>query len=177
MKEINVKDKKVIIRKANKSDAKGLIDYLNTIGGESDFLTFGQGQFDKSIEEEKAFIENALKKDNALFIVAEINGKIVGNLNFSGGPRERTAHTGEFGVSVLKAYWGKGIGEELMKYLINWSKRSGIIKKINLRARLDNTPGIQLYKKLGFREEGVVKRDFLINGQFYDSLLMGMMID
>jgi len=177
MKEINVNNEKVIIRKANKSDAKSLIEYLNIIGGESDFLTFGIGQIGISVEQEEEFITNTINKKNALFIVARVDGKIVGNLNFSGGLRQRNAHVGEFGVSVLKEYWGNGIGEELIKYLIDWSKNSGIIRKINLRVRTDNTRGIYLYKKLGFLEEGIIKRDFLINGEFYDSLIMGLLID
>lgn len=45
------------------------------------------------------------------------------------------------------------MGEELIKYLIEWSKKSGIIRKINLRVRPDNAHGINLYKKLGFSEE------------------------
>lgn len=177
MKEITVDDKKVIIRRAHKSDAKALIDYLNIIGGESDFLTFGTGQFERNIEQEEEFIVNTLRKNNALFIIAEVNGKIVGNLNFSGGSRQRNAHVGEFGVSVLREYWRNSIGEELIKYLINWSKDSAIIKKINLRVRNDNTRGIRLYKKLGFLEEGILKRDFLINGTFYNSILMGLLIN
>lgn len=177
MKVINVNNEKVIIRKANTSDAKALIKYLNIIGGESDFLTFGMGQFGRSVEQEEDFIENALGKENVLFIIAEVNGKVVGNLNFSGGLRQRTVHVGQFGVSILKEYWGNGIGEELIKYLISWSKSSGIIRKINLRVRIDNTRGIKLYKKLGFLEEGIAKRDFLINDEFYDSLLMGLLID
>jgi len=177
MKECNSKTVKIIIRKAVKSDAEQLIRYLNIIGGESDFLTFGTGQFERTVEQEEYYIQDISNKKNALCIVAEINEKIVGNLNFSGGPRERTAHTGEFGISVLKEYWGNGIGEELIKYLINWSKESGIIRKLNLRVRTDNTRGISLYKKFGFIEEGIIKRDFLINGQFYDSLKMGLEID
>jgi len=166
----------VTLRKADVSDAAQLIEYLNIIGGESDFLTFGPGDFGHSVEAEAEFIENALKRKNALFLVAVANGKIIGNLNFSGGPRERTAHTGEFGVSVLKDYWGMGIGEELIRYLINWCRGSGI-RKINLRVRQDNLKSISLYKKLGFSEEGILKRDFYINGEFHDSLLMGLMID
>lgn len=103
--------------------------------------------------------------------------KIVGCLNFSGGARQRTAHTGELGVSVLKEYWGCGIGRELIQYLIDWSKETGIIRKINLRVRTDNARGINLYKHLGFLEEGVKSRDFLINGKFYDSLIMGLKVD
>lgn len=143
MEEIHSNSEKVIIvRKAVKSDAAALIEYLNIIGGESNFLTFGAGEFGRSIEQEEEFIVNALKNENALFIIAEINGKVVGNLNFSGGLRVRTAHVGEFGVSVLKEYWGNGVGEELIKYLINWSNTTKIIRKINLRVRTDNTRGI-----------------------------------
>lgn len=168
---------RVIIRKAVKSDAKALIDYLNVIGGQSDFLTFGQGEFKKSIKQVEQSIENCIKKNNSLLIIAEINGNIVGNLDFSAGITPRIAHVGEFGVSVLKRYWGKGIGEALIKYLIEYSKKLGIIRKINLRVRIDNMPAIALYKKLGFIQEGIIRRDFFINGKFYDCLVMGLLID
>lgn len=177
MKEINVKGKKVIIRKVNKSDAKALVEYINIIGGQSDFLTFGAGEFNVSIEDEEKIIEDSLRKDNKLFIIAEYKGEVIGNLDFSGGSRQRTAHIGDFGVSVLKEYWGNKIGEELVNYLINWSKQTGIIRKINLRVRTDNKRAIYLYKKLGFIEEGVLKRHFLINDKFYDSLMMGLFIN
>lgn len=177
MKEIKIINENVIIRKGIKSDAKSLIEYLNLIGGESDFLTFGAGEYQKTIEQIEEFIESTSKKDNALFIVAEVNGKVIGNLNFSAGLSPRTTHVGEFGVSVLKKYWGNGIGEELIKYLIEWSKKSGIIRKINLRVRTDNKRGTNLYKKLGFSQEGILTRDFFINGKFYNSISMGLMID
>ena len=167
----------IIIRKAVKSDAQALINYINTIAGESDFLTFGVGELMVSKEQEEAFIESIDSRENALLIIAEIDGKIVGNLNFSGGARKRILHTGEFGMSVLKNYWRKGIGEQLLTYLIDWSKNTGIIRKLNLRVRTDNISGICLYKKLGFKEEGIVTRDFEINNEFYDSILMGLEIN
>lgn len=167
----------VTIRKANKSDAKDILEYIYMISRESDFLTFGQGEFDKTIDQEEFFIDNISKQNNALYIIAEIKGKIVGSLNFSGGTRPRIAHTGEFGVSVSKAYWGQGIGFELIKCLIEWCKQSTIIRKINLRVRSDNYSAIHLYKKLGFNEEGVITRDFFIQNRFYDSILMGLAID
>jgi RimJ/RimL family protein N-acetyltransferase len=166
-----------IIRKADKSDAEAMLEYIDKISRESDFLTFGNGEFDKTVEQEESFIDNVSKQNNALFIIAEVEGKIVGNLNFSGGARPRIAHTGEFGVSVLKEYWGQGIGTELIKYLIEWCKQSGIIRKINLRVRSDNYSAIKVYKKLGFTEEGTITREFLINSKFYDSVSMGLIID
>lgn len=178
MKQLKLKNgNPIVIRKANKSDANAMLEYINAISRESDFLTFGEGEFGKTIEQEKSFIDNISKQNNSLFIIAEVEGKIVGNLNFSGGARSRTAHTGEFGVSVLKEHWGQGIGTKLIKYLIEWCKQSGIIRKINLRVRSDNNSAIHVYKKLGFNEEGVILRDFFINDRFYDSVFMGLIID
>ncbi|SCG82761.1 acetyltransferase, GNAT family [Proteiniborus sp. DW1] len=178
MKQFKINEETVvIIRKAKISDAKAILEYINTISKESDFLTFGEGEFNKTIEEEELFIDSISKKNNALFIVAEIEGKIVGTLNFSGGARPRVMHTGEFGVSVLKEYWGQGIGTELIKYLIEWCKNSNVIRKINLRVRSDNYSAIHIYKKLGFIEEGVISRDFQVNNIFYDSIIMGLYID
>lgn len=167
----------VVIRQAVKTDAKALVEYVNAISGESDFLTFGPGEFEMSIEQEESFLENVSMKKNAICLIAEVGGRIVGNLNFAGGARPRTAHTGEFGISVLKDYWGNGIGTELIKYLINWSKESGVIRKINLYVRTDNVSAIRVYKKLGFTEAGVITREFQIGDKFYDSMSMGLNID
>jgi len=175
MRDIFRNSEEILIRKAATSDAEEMIKYLNIIGVESDFLTFGAEGFGGSVKEEEEFISSALSKANALFIVAEVNGKIVGNLNFSGGPRKRNYHVGEFGVSVLKEYWGKRIGEKLIKYLIKWAEENGM-RKINLRVRTDNEKAVKLYKKLGFSLEGTLKRDFLIDGKFYDSYIMGLEI-
>jgi RimJ/RimL family protein N-acetyltransferase len=154
-----------------------MIEYVNQISCESDNLTFGEGEFGISIEQEKEFLDGISKQKNGLFIIAEFEGIIIGNLNFSGGTRPRTAHTGEFGVSVLKDYWGKGLGTELVSYLIDWSKNSELIRKINLRVRTDNTSAIYVYKKLGFKEEGTITRELRVNDRFYDTLFMGLIID
>lgn len=177
MREIMINGEKLIIRRSKKSDANALVDYINSVAGETDYLSFGVGEFGMTVQQEEDYIENTSKKENALSLVAEINGKVVANLNFSGGARRRVSHVGEFGISVQKEYWGYGIGEELIRYLIDWSKSSGVIRKINLRARTDNARGIRLYKKLGFEEEGILKRDLMIDGVFYDSLCMGLLID
>jgi len=167
----------VVIKEARGSDANKLLEYVNKISSESDFLTFGQGEFIKSIEQEEKFLENTYKQNNSIYIIAKIGEKIVGSLNFSAGSRPRIVHTGEFSVSVLKEYWENGIGTELIRYLIEWSKQSGLIRKINLIVRNDNFSAIHVYKKLGFTEEGVITRNLQINGIFYDASLMGFTID
>ena len=178
MKEIRLQDGEVVlIRPARTNDAYELVQHLEIVGAESDNLTFGQGEFGITVEQEVNFLENISSMKNAIYLVAYNGEKIVGCLSFSGGSRPRIAHTGEFGVSVLKEYWGKGIGTELIAYLLDWCRRSGIIRKVNLRVRTDNQSAIHVYKKLGFVEEGIITREFCINNCFYDSLCMGLKID
>lgn len=169
--------KKYTIRRTTTADAGSMIEYLYEIGSESDNLTFGKGEMNITLAQEEEFLENISKISNSLHIIAELEGTIIGSLNFTGGGRPRIAHTGEFGVSVLKEFWGQGVGTNLVEYLIKWSKDTGIIRKINLRVRTDNLPAIQVYKKLGFCEEGLITREFMIDGKFFDLYAMGLNID
>lgn len=166
---------KYTIRNVISEDASNLIDYLALISGESDNLTFGPGQLTITIDDEMKFIENAIKSSNQYFILAEKDGLVIGNLNFTGGTKPRLAHSGEFGVSVLKEYWGNGIAYELISLLIKWAKENRITK-INLTVREDNEKAINLYKKLGFEIEGLIRRRFYINGKYYDSHQMGLIV-
>ncbi|MGE5676976.1 MAG: GNAT family N-acetyltransferase, partial [Pseudomonadota bacterium] len=158
-------------------DGEALIEYVESISCESDNLTFGPGEFKATVEQEESFLEHMAGQENAIYLIAHNGKKIIGSLNFSGGPRPRIAHTGEFGVSVLKDYWGNGLGTELVEYLIEWCREGKAIRKINLRVRTDNHNAIHVYKKLGFVEEGTITRELCINGSFYDMLAMGLCID
>ncbi len=177
MKEITLKNGQICtLRDAEKKDAQAIMDYLDTVCAESDFLSFGPGEFGMDLAQEEAFLEAQSKQENALFILAEVDGKIIGNINFTGGKRPRMQHVGAFGISVLKEYWGMGLGQELIAHMIHWAKEHGI-RKINLAVRTDNDKGVHLYKKMGFKEEGVSEREQCVKGIFYDCILMGMKVD
>ena len=99
----------LIIRHAEPADAKAIIGYVKTVGDETTFLTFEGWEFTKTEEEEMAIISAHRDAPNKLFIVALIDGKVVGLLNVSASHKKRLQHKGEFGISVLKAHWKKGI--------------------------------------------------------------------
>lgn len=167
----------LVIRVAVKEDASKVNDYKNMVSKETDNLTFGEGEYEITAEKESENIERIYKSDNQLMICAFISDQLVGQLRFNGGSRPRIKHTGEFGITVLKEHWGKGIGGELISYLVEWSKETQIVRKINLWVRSDNHRAIGLYRKSGFVSGGTVTREFFINGKFYDVIHMGLEID
>ena len=163
----------LVIREAEGGDAGAALSYINTACGESDYLTFGPGEFTLTEEEEAAHFEQCKAAPNRLYILALIDARIVGILNFSSGHRPRTRHSGELGVSVLKACWGQGIASALFDALFAWARESGVITKINLQVRADNRRAIALYERKGFVVEGTLRKLMYINGVYYDDLWMG----
>ena len=164
-------------RESREDDAQQILNYLNKISSETDFITYSKGEMNCTIEEELKFIKEHLECNNKLHIVAEINGNIVGMSDFTGGKQNRIQHIGVFGITVLKKYWSLGIGSMLTETIIEWAKKSGIVRKMNLKVRVDNKRAIKLYKKFGFINEGTITRQLLIDKKFYDAYLMGLEID
>lgn len=165
------------IREAKKSDAPHLLKWVNQVAGETDFLTFGEGEFKKTKREEEKIIESHHRAKNQIFLIAELEGEIVSVLNVNANNKTRLRHICDFGVSVKKCHWRKGIGTLMIREMLDWAKKSKIIRKINLNVQANNKSAIQLYKKLGFKEEGRIRRDAFIKDKFYDAYVMGKLVD
>ncbi|MBC7790569.1 MAG: GNAT family N-acetyltransferase [Anaerolineae bacterium] len=167
----------VEVRAAEPADAPALLAYFQRVGAESPHLTFGAEGVELTEAEEHAYIARTRNLENVLFLVAVMGGELVGSLTFTGGPRPRNRHTGEFGVSVAQPYWGEGVGRALVEEMLEWAVAGGIIRKIDLRVRTDNARAIALYERLGFTVEGRMTRTLLTDGRFHDSFLMGRQVD
>ncbi|HWR39230.1 MAG TPA: GNAT family protein [Patescibacteria group bacterium] len=170
-------ERTLLLRPALPQDAASFLAYIEQVSGETDFLTFGPGEFNGTVEEQHHTYAFARLSTNELFLMAWIDNILIGNLSFRTLQRPRTAHSGEFGITVLQKYWNLGVGRHMIEYLIHWARAGGVVRKINLRVREDNIKGQQLYRRLGFTEEGRLRRDFFHNNRFYDSLCMGLLID
>ncbi|MBN2795752.1 MAG: GNAT family N-acetyltransferase [Clostridia bacterium] len=165
------------IRKAKVSDAEKLIQYINTIAGESDNLTFGIGEFEMTIEKEEVFLRSYEDHENAIMLLALVEDEIISCMSYEGGRRPRVRHVGEFGISVSEKYWNQGVGYEMLKQLISWAEQSKYCEKMNLKVREDNEKAIHLYEKMGFVKEGLLLKDMKINGEFTNCYFMGRDIE
>ena len=177
MKTVTLKNgSELFIRKAAAEDAELMARFKRCISGESDFLSYGENEIEISAKTEEHAISAENAKDNSVIIIALCGGEIAGFVTFSGGARARKRHSGEMGIAVRKDYWGLGIGNFLLEFLIDWAKQTQIVRKINLLTRADNQKAVSLYEKYGFLKEGTITRDLCVGGVFYDSLSMGLLI-
>ena len=167
------KELQYCIRSAAEVDAKGLSEVRLQVDGETENLDRepGEAYLDEACF--KRIIEEDANSSHNLFLVAEAEGRIVGFSRCEGNSLKRTAHQVEFGVGVLKAYWGYGIGKNLLKESIDWAD-SNHIRKMTLKVLETNEKAILLYEKCGFEVEGILREDkFLRDGKYYNTVLMG----
>ena len=173
LKEKSLKNgQRLTIREAQAEDAGQLINHVNKVVGETDFLTMGAGEFRKTVEEEQKMILEYLSDVNALFLVAEIEATIAGVLTIKARQKARLQHAASFGISVQKEHWGKGLASSLLETMLLWANDHPVINKIMLTVHAENEQAIKLYNKYGFEEEGRMKKDFFLNGRYSDALLM-----
>ena len=65
----------------------------------------------------------------------------------------------------------------MMEYAVEWGRGSGVVKRIELEVFARNTRGVHLYEKLGFRTEGIMRKRYLKEGEYRDSLIMAILFE
>ena len=112
-----------------------------------------------------------------IFLVAEIDGKVVGHAFLEPFPLKYLCHVVQLTIGIYHGFQEKGIGTCLMNELIKLAKELITIEKIELNVRASNKRAIALYKKLGFMDEGLFKNNIKISENHYiDDVLMALVI-
>ncbi|MGV1041786.1 N-acetyltransferase family protein [Clostridium perfringens] len=123
-------------------------------------------------EEEELIKEKIINRGkNQYWYVAEENGKVIGLGILMNHGNLRKKHVGVITLMVNSDYQNKGVGNLLMDKLINLSESINIIR-LELCVFRDNYKAINLYKKFGFKEEGIKVKSALKNGEYIDEIMM-----
>ena len=146
--------KETLLRNGDAGDGKEVFEIFNLTHEETDFLLSYADENSYDAEQEAAFLDEKTKSDNEIEIVALVDGKIVGLAGIEKvGTKYKLRHRAEFGISILKEYWGLGLGKALTSACIQCAKNAGYIQ-LELDVVADNVRAINLYKSLGFTEFG-----------------------
>ena len=123
-------------------------------------------------EEEESIKEKIINRGkNQYWYVAEENGKVIGLGILMNHGNLRKKHVGVITLMVNSDNQNKGVGSLLMDKLINLSESLNIIR-LELCVFRDNYKAINLYKKFGFKEEGIKVKSALKNGEYIDEIMM-----
>ncbi|WP_288679232.1 GNAT family N-acetyltransferase [uncultured Clostridium sp.] len=123
-------------------------------------------------EEEELIKEKIINRGkNQYWYIAEEDGKVIGLGILMNHGNLRKKHVGVITLMVNSDYQNKGVGSLLMDKLINLSESLNIIR-LELCVFRDNYKAINLYKKFGFKEEGIKVKSALKNGEYIDEIMI-----
>jgi RimJ/RimL family protein N-acetyltransferase len=174
--EITLKNgRQTIIRAAVETDAESLLRFFDAIVSEDKYNVTTMEDVEElqmTVEKEEQYIQDHQKQGNVV-LVAEIDREVIGMAAVENGNRKRISHVGCLHINVLKPFRGNGIGTSMLKLIFEWASQDTVIEKIGLGVFSNNAGAINLYKKLGFVEEGRKVKEIKIGPDNYvDSILM-----
>lgn len=169
-------DQVVKIRETEVKDAALILDFFVEVNKESKFLMREPHEVDMTLDEEMRFLERISKSEHDCMLVVFDENSVVGTVGFHGSGLSRVKHRVSIGISVLSEYQNLGLGKIMMEMVLKKAKQYGKTK-VELEVRIDNYNAIRLYEKYGFRNEGIRRNGFKVDGEYIDLLLMGINLE
>ena len=161
----------LLVRNAVVSDARALRETMQRTHAQTDYLLSYPEEQGGNDEQEARSLEETERSDNEVELVAVADGKIVGSAGIAAvGSRRKVAHRARFGISILKEYWGMGIGRVLMESCIDCASRAGYTQ-LELEVVADNQRAVSLYRRAGFEECGRNPRGYRSAAVGYQELV------
>lgn len=163
---------RIYLSPVNIEDAEKYVEWF------CDFKTTdGIGHSSKlmSVEQEKEWIENSLKKSDYVFsIVNADKDELIGNCGIMDiDHKDRTAEVGIFiGEEKNRS---NGFGTEALRLLLDYSFNYLNLNNIMLGVKSFNERAITCYKKVGFKEYGRRRESYFLNGKYYDDVEMDIL--
>ena len=163
----------IVIRYPKLSDAPAFLKYINALSRERTFI-LSQG-YKFTLKEEKRWLKELMEKTQkkqAVSLSVFSGEKLIGNASVI-QKNKAMSHEGSFGVTVAKNFRGEGIGNLLMKFILEEAKQN--LKGLNiitLGVFANNSVAINFYKKFGFKNYGLLPKGLLHRGKYIDHRYM-----
>ncbi|MFD0263813.1 GNAT family N-acetyltransferase [Kitasatospora indigofera] len=112
------------------------------------------------------------------YLLALIGGRVVGYVRqVPPTPLASNRHVRQIqGLAVDGSVRGRGIGRALVEAACAAARADGA-RRISLRVLGHNEPARRLYERCGFRVEGSLSEEFLLDGRYVDDIWMARRLD
>lgn len=148
----------------------GLRGALDSVAREQRFLAFTEAP---PPEQATAFYASVLSNRWCLW-VATLDGVVVGWCDVLPTPGQARTHVGSLGMGVVLSARGRGIGSALLCAALDAAWASGLTR-VELSVRCDNAKAKALYERHGFATEGLLRRAFKVEGEYFDAVAMALL--
>ena len=113
--------------------------------------------------------------NDVTFAIETLAGELVGSCGLHGIARASRAAT--LGIWIGKPYWDRGYGTDATRTLCRFAFREMNLRRVELHVHETNPRGLRAYRKVGFTEEGRLRRAHFSGGGPVDSIVMGLLAE
>ncbi|MDP4092871.1 MAG: GNAT family N-acetyltransferase [Bacillota bacterium] len=165
----------MIIRNITEADAENFLNFLRTMDTETEFMMFEPGERSSDVNDIREKIKEVFDSAS-IMLVLEDDARIVGFISADRGFANRIRHSAYIVIGLLRKYRGMGCGTRLLQEVDKWAVRNGI-SRLELTVLKNNETAIRLYKKIGYKIEGIKEKSLKINGDYIDEYYMAKLFD
>jgi len=159
----------ISIRKFEKKDISNKVKWIN------DPLNNTYLHYDLPLSEEKTekWFDNNKDRIDRYDAIIEADGVSVGLIGLIGiDSKNKKA---EYYVTIGdRNYLGKGIAKKASLILLEYAFKTLELERVYLYTEIDNISAVKLYEKIGFKKEGIIKKDVFSKGRYVDRYVFGL---
>jgi RimJ/RimL family protein N-acetyltransferase len=166
---LNIIGEKVLLRAIEVSDKDTLLDIINDSETEH---SLGGWSFPVSKLSQEEWIKNQKQNQHILrcMISEKEQNKIVGTVILS--DIDYKNGTAEIHIKLVKDIRGKGYGHDTVKTLVNYAIDELRLNCVYAHVNNYNTPSLNLFKKCGFVQEGILRSRVFKKGEYHDVVVL-----
>ena len=111
--------------------------------------------------------------DDIELAITTLDNQLVGGIDVQSTNRRNGTFSIGIGLPERSA-WGKGYAKEAILLVLRAMFHERRYQKCNIDVYAFNTRALALYRRLGFQEEGCLRRNYFTNGEYQDEIILGM---
>jgi len=167
---------RLLLRKVTLEDVEDIFAY----GSKEEVTKYVTWDRHRSLADTEEFVRFVLNqyennKVSPWGIEYKENGRLIGTIDFvSWQPKH---HTAEIGYVVSPDYWGKGIGTEAAKKVIEFGFENMDLVRIQARCFIANIGSSRVMEKAGMSFEGISRKVAFIKGEHHDLKVYSILRD
>jgi RimJ/RimL family protein N-acetyltransferase len=165
--------KRLYLRGLERSDINET--YLQWINNAEVTRYMVTGTFPSTMEKLEQYYQRMTTSPNhvILAIVDKESDKHIGNITLNN--INWINRTADLGIMIgNKDFWGKGLGTEATKLMVQYAFEKLNLHKIWLGVHVSHEAAIRIYEKAGFEIEGRLRNHFYRDGKYHDMVIMGI---
>jgi RimJ/RimL family protein N-acetyltransferase len=161
---------KVRLRPVREEDLPHFVRWLN----DRDVLQWLTLPKPPTMDEEQQWWEAEQRDPNDIvWAIETLDGRLLGDMALRPNPLGRWADLGLF--IGEKGVWSRGYGTDAVRTLLRYAFAGMRLNRVSLTADELNARALRCYEKCGFVREGLMRQHRVVDGQFRNTVMMGIL--